>query len=198
MIHLISSRNWGKSWWSSCVPKQISWNCFWVVGGPLDATVTCQPAKDFNANGHGARRTFLPFLTLRRIPPKPTRPCGGRAWMWLWCCDAIELTMCGSLGVGRWTLADVVPHEAGFGAQPHLLLKDEREERWLHPSFRVELHRGDTEGYYLNVTSPQPCFWVVWRMQEETSLDNEPIAAPQTVTLSYHDAGRWLNAQEIV
>ena len=98
----------------------------------------------------------------------------------------------------RWTLADVVPHEAGFGTEPRLLLKDEREERWLHPSFRVELHRGDAEGYYLNVTTPQPCFWVVWRMQEETSLENEPIAVPQTVTLSYHDAGRWLDAQEIV
>ena len=98
----------------------------------------------------------------------------------------------------RWTLADVVPHEAGFGTEPRLLLKDEREERWLHPSFRVELHRGDAEGYYLNVTTPKPCFWVVWRMQEETGLDDEPIAVPQTVTLSYHDAGRWLDAQEIV
>ena len=35
-------------------------------------------------------------------------------------------------------------------------------------------------------------------MEEQTSLDNEPIAVPQTVTLSYHDAGRWLDAQEIV
>lgn len=98
----------------------------------------------------------------------------------------------------RWTLADVVPNEAGFGTQPRLLLKDDREERWLHPAFRVELHRGDAEGYYLNMTTPHPCFWVVWRMEEQTSLDNEPIAMPQTVTLSYHDAGRWLDAQEIV
>ena len=98
----------------------------------------------------------------------------------------------------RWTLADVVPNEAGFGTQPRLLLKDDREERWLHPAFRVELHRGDAEGYYLNMTTPHPCFWVVWRMEEQTSLDNEPIAVPQTVTLSYHDAGRWLDAQEIV
>ena len=97
----------------------------------------------------------------------------------------------------RWMLADVVPHEHGFGTQPRLLLKDEREERWLHPGFKVELHRGDAEGYYLNVTTPQPCFWVVWRMQEQAGLDEE-IAVPQTVTLSYHDAGRWLDAQEIV
>lgn len=98
----------------------------------------------------------------------------------------------------RWVLADVVPHDDGFGAQPRLLLKDEREERWLHPGFKVELFVGDAEGYYLNVTTPQPCFWVVWRMEEEPALADEPVAVPQIVTLSYHDAGRWLDAQETV
>ena len=29
-------------------------------------------------------------------------------------------------------------------------------------------------------------------------VDGEPLAVPQTVTLSYHDAGRWLDAQERV
>ena len=98
----------------------------------------------------------------------------------------------------RWVLADVVPHEDGFGDRPRLLLKDEREERWLHPGFKVELFLGDAEGYYLNVTTPQPCFWVVWRMEDEAGLAGEPIAVPQIVTLSYHDAGRWLDAQETV
>ncbi|MDO8772449.1 MAG: DUF3305 domain-containing protein [Burkholderiaceae bacterium] len=98
----------------------------------------------------------------------------------------------------RWSLADIVPHEESFGAQPRLLLKDEHEERWLHPGFKVELFTDDAEGYYLNVTTPQPCFWVVWRMEEEAALAGEPVAVPQTVTLSYHDAGRWLDAQETV
>jgi hypothetical protein len=98
----------------------------------------------------------------------------------------------------RWSLADIVPHEEGFGAQPRLLLKDDHEERWLHPAFKVELFTDDAEGYYLNVTTPRPCFWVVWRMEEEAALADEPVAVPQTVTLSYHDAGRWLDAQENV
>jgi hypothetical protein len=92
----------------------------------------------------------------------------------------------------------VVPHEDGFGDQPRLLLKDEREERWLHPGFKVELFTDDAEGYYLNASTPQPCFWVVWRMEEEALLADEPVAVPQTVTVSYHDAGRWLDAQETV
>ena len=98
----------------------------------------------------------------------------------------------------RWTLADVVPNLAGFGERPRLLIKNEREERWLHPGFKVELFLGDAEGYYLNVTTPHPCFWVVWRMEEEAGLADEPVAVPQIVTLSYHDAGRWLDAQETV
>jgi len=98
----------------------------------------------------------------------------------------------------RWALCDVVPQEEGFGNQPRLLFKDDAEERWLHPGFKVELFLGDAEGYYLNVTTAQPCFWVVWRMEEEAALAEEPVAVPQIVTLSYHDAGRWLDAQENV
>ncbi|MBC7598042.1 MAG: DUF3305 domain-containing protein [Polaromonas sp.] len=98
----------------------------------------------------------------------------------------------------RWSLADIVPHQDSFGSQPRLLLKDDQEERWLHPGFNVELFTDDAEGYYLNVSTSQPCFWVVWRMEEEAVLADEPVAVPQTVTLSYHDAGRWLDAQETV
>ena len=35
-------------------------------------------------------------------------------------------------------------------------------------------------------------------MEEEAAIAQEPVAVPQIVTLSYHDAGRWLDAQENV
>ena len=98
----------------------------------------------------------------------------------------------------RWSLGDVVPHEDGFGTAPRLLFKNDAQERWLHPGFKVELYLGDAEGYYLNVTTQQPCFWVVWRMEEEPTVTTDPIAMPTIVTVSYHDAGRWLDAQESV
>ncbi len=69
---------------------------------------------------------------------------------------------------------------------------------WLFPRFRVMLYRDDAEGYFLNLNSPNPCFWVFWRADEARLLDGEPMAVPQIVTLSYHDAGRWLDAQERV
>jgi hypothetical protein len=98
----------------------------------------------------------------------------------------------------RWTLDDVVPQEAGFGTEPRLLRQDETGERWLHPGFVVELFRDDAEGYYLNLTTPAPCWFVLWRMEETPTLAGEPMPRPAMVTLSYHDAGRWLDAQETV
>ena len=101
----------------------------------------------------------------------------------------------------RWTLDQVSLSPVGTltDPAPRLLRSDEAGAQWwLHPGFAVELHRDDAEGYYLNVTTPAPAWFVLWRMQELPDLHNEPIARPEMVSLSYHDAGRWLDAQETV
>ena len=94
----------------------------------------------------------------------------------------------------RWTLAEVVPHEAGFGQTPRCLREDAQGALWLYPDWTVELFTDDAEGYWLNATAPTPAFFVMWRLSE----DDSPRAVPQAVSLSYHDAGRWLDAQETV
>ena len=98
----------------------------------------------------------------------------------------------------RWVLHDVIPNEASFGTQPRRILADEREQRWLHPGFKAELFRDESEGYYLNVTTPAPAWFVLWRMDEQPGDDGEPFARPHFVTLSYNEAARWLDAQEMV
>jgi len=98
----------------------------------------------------------------------------------------------------RWTLDAVLPDEPGFGEQPRLLEDHDGEQRWLHPGFKVELFRDEAEGYHLNATAPAPCWFVLWRMEEEATLAPEPIPRPVVVTLSYYEAGRWLDAQETV
>ena len=128
--------------------------------------------------------------------PEPGEP-GGRPCVWVAVVMARE-RIDNRWQPWRWVLEDVVPHEEGFGTAPRLLFKDEHDERWLHPGFKVELYPDDGEGYYLNVSTDHPCFWVVWRMEEEAQLADEPVPIPQIVTLSYHDAGRWLDAQETV
>jgi hypothetical protein len=98
----------------------------------------------------------------------------------------------------RWVLHDVVLQQEGFGTAPRLLVKNDSEERWLHPGYVVELFKDDAEGYYLNATTDAPCWFVLWRMEEEPALAAEVMAVPTAVSLSYHDAGRWLDAQEKV
>ncbi|MEI8170046.1 MAG: DUF3305 domain-containing protein [Rhodoferax sp.] len=98
----------------------------------------------------------------------------------------------------RWVLAEVVVQEEGFGKVPRLLYKNESGERWLHPGFTVELFKDDAEGYHLNATTEAPGWFVLWRMEEEATLSDEPMAVPVMVSLSYFDAGRWLDAQETV
>jgi hypothetical protein len=103
----------------------------------------------------------------------------------------------------RWVLHDVTghdmePHAEHFGTQPRCLRQTDDEQIWLHPGFTVELFKDDPEGYYLNATSPAPCWFVLWRMEEEPSIGDEVMAVPTMVSLSYHDAGRWLDAQENV
>ena len=103
----------------------------------------------------------------------------------------------------RWVLHDVLghdvtPHEEHFGLVPKCLRQTEDEQLWLHPGFTVELFKDDPEGYYLNLTSPDPCWFVLWRMEEEAHISDDVMAVPVMVSLSYHDAGRWLDAQEQV
>jgi len=58
----------------------------------------------------------------------------------------------------------------------------------------VTLFRDEGEGYYLNLTSGAPAWFVMWRVD-----DADPSRAwPEFVTVSYNEAGRALDAQERV
>jgi hypothetical protein len=94
----------------------------------------------------------------------------------------------------RHVPVEVVLHEDAFGSVPRVLRDDGRVRRTLHPGFRVELFKDECEGYYLNLSSGAPVWFVVWR-----SDDEDPSRAwPETVSVSYNEAGRWLDAQERV
>lgn len=94
----------------------------------------------------------------------------------------------------RFSIAEVVPQEAAFGHEARVLRDDGRHCRTLHPGFRLELFHDQAEGYHLNLSSGAPVWFVVWRIDDE-----DPSRAwPETVSLSYEEAGRWLDAQERV
>lgn len=86
-----------------------------------------------------------------------------------------------------WEPVGVVDGYAGADA-PRLLVDDGGTQQWLHPGFRLVLHRDESEGYYLNVSSGSPRVFVLWRMDEAGGG-----ALPLDVTASYDEGGRWLD-----
>lgn len=82
-----------------------------------------------------------------------------------------------------WELHGVL---ADPGGAPRLLRQDGEAAQWLHPGFRLLLHKDETEGYYLNVSAPHPRVFVLWRMEGEHAL-------PLEVTVSSDEASRWLD-----
>ena len=94
----------------------------------------------------------------------------------------------------RFRIVDVVANEAVFGSEPRVLRDDGKLQRTLFPGFRLELFRDQAEGYFLNLSSGAPVWFVVWRIDD----DDPSLAWPETVSVSYTEAGRWLDAQERV
>lgn len=78
--------------------------------------------------------------------------------------------------------------------QPKLLRDDGRLAQCLFTGLELTLYRDEGEGYYLNLSSGAPVWFVMWRVDE-----TDPSRAwPEAVSLSYNEAGRWLDAQERV
>lgn len=97
----------------------------------------------------------------------------------------------------RFRLVDVLLDEGQFGTAPRLLRDDGKTARFLFPQLPVRLHRDEAEGYYLNLSSGTPVWFVMWR-REDDPAGGPPTAQPLFVTVSYHEAGRLLDAQEQV
>ena len=94
----------------------------------------------------------------------------------------------------RYKLIDVTEDDGQYGTAPRVLRDDGRFCQTLFPGFTLELFADEGEGYYLNLTSGSPVWFVMWRTDDE----DLSRAWPEAVSLSYNEAGRWLDAQERV
>src|SRR5688572_552759 len=81
---------------------------------------------------------------------------------------------------------------AGYAGEssPRVLVSDGAVAQWLHPGFTLLLHKDEAEGYYLNVSGPEPSVFILWRMEARGEAD---FALPLEVTVSSEEAGRWLD-----
>lgn len=94
----------------------------------------------------------------------------------------------------RHRLVDVLADDGQFGDTPRVLRDDGHRRHTLFPGLTLTLWRDEGEGYYLNLSSGAPVWFVMWRVDDE-----DPSRAwPELVTLSYNEAGRLLDAQERV
>ena len=95
----------------------------------------------------------------------------------------------------QWRVAAVEPDDAP-AAPPRMQSEDATRTRWRFPGHAVELHRSESEGYFLNITSPEPKIFVMWRAPDAD--DAELKMHPRLVTVSYNEAGRLLDGGEQV
>ena len=91
-------------------------------------------------------------------------------------------------------VVEVVADEGAFGAEPRKLHDDGKRSQWLFPGHTLELFADECKGYFLNLTSGAPVWFVLWR----TDDGDASMARPVAVSLSYIEADRWLCAEEKV
>jgi len=72
---------------------------------------------------------------------------------------------------------------------------DAAGDHWRCSGFEIELHATEAEGYYLNLSAPDPCVFVMWRSFDDGAM---PPVRPVVVTVSYNEAARFMDAGEQV
>ena len=91
----------------------------------------------------------------------------------------------------KWEAKGVVQDASPSGAPPKVIVRSAGLTQVLYPGFRLGLMRDEAEGYYLNLTSPEPKVFVLWRWIDDT-------AQPVRVTVSYGEGTRWADSGEQV
>ena len=96
----------------------------------------------------------------------------------------------------QWRVVEVLPDEGEY-SEPTLIANPPEAApgtvRKAHPGYELGIFRDESEGYFLNVQAPEPAIFAIWRFNED-----ETEAIPHSVTLSYNEAARRMDAQEKV
>lgn len=95
----------------------------------------------------------------------------------------------------RWLPVEVTGAALLADGQARCLRNDPADVRWLFTGFEIKLFSDEAEGYFLNIDSPAPCWFVMWRLEQ---LAGAEVAVPKHVTLSYNEAARLMDGGEQV
>jgi hypothetical protein len=97
----------------------------------------------------------------------------------------------------RWQAVSALDETEVSGSAPQTIVRHDDLLQRVYPGMELVLFKDEAEGYYLNLTSPDPRIFVMWRVNED-KLETEEEAEPFMLTLSYNEAARWMDAQEKV
>ena len=93
----------------------------------------------------------------------------------------------------KWEVVGIVPafDVSVEDTGPRRIFADAKREQFLVGGFALELFRDEVDNYHLNLTSPIPKVFIMWRLEED-------FARPVIVTVSYGEAARFLDSGEQV
>ena len=91
----------------------------------------------------------------------------------------------------QWEAKGVVRDTGTAGEAPRVIVEGEGFTQYLFPGHYLKLTRDEAEGYYLNLTSPEPKVFILWR-------DEDGMARPERMTVSYGEGTRWADSGEQV
>lgn len=91
----------------------------------------------------------------------------------------------------RWEAKAVVPDTSPAGSAERVILDDGQTMQVLFPGMALRLEALEAEGYLLNLTSPEPRIFVLWR-------SDDGVARPERLTVSYNEGTRWADSDENV
>lgn len=91
----------------------------------------------------------------------------------------------------KWEVVGVIPAFDAADAAPRQIFADTERTQYLVGGFALELFRDEVENYHLNLTSPLPKVFVMWRLEDD-------FARPLVTTVSYGEAARFLDSGEQV
>ncbi len=90
-----------------------------------------------------------------------------------------------------WEAKGVVRDSSPAGTPQRVIVSQDALTQILFVGYALKLVRDEAEGYYLNITSPQPKVFILWRLRDD-------LARPEFLTVSYNEGTRWADSGESV
>ncbi len=138
--------------------------------------------------GRGAQWAMAESTPSNSLTPSPSAPLPTASAPYPLAVIMERVRLADRWDTEQWEAKGVVRDSLSARSAEQVIFQDERTAQYLFPGFQVRLRPDEAEGYFLNITSPQPKVFVLWRKDEE-----DGIASPRLLTVSFNEGARWMD-----